>query len=81
MRLEDMPEANWRDEWPEFRVRLVDETSRCLADQQAASTDGQRLRWDTLTSVQRGNLVENLVAVFIAQDQAMQNLIERGLLL
>jgi len=45
-----MQEANWRDAWSRFRVNLVDETARCLADPAAApklahlSSAGNRCR-------------------------------------
>ena len=74
-----MSEANWRDGWPVFRVNLVGETARCLADQQAAATGGRRPRWDALTSAQQSNLAENIAGIFLAQDQAMDNLTMRGL--
>jgi hypothetical protein len=74
-----MTETNWRDEWPEFRVHLIDETARCLADQQSAATGGQRPRWEALTTVQQTNLAENIAGVYLAQDQALANLIKRGL--
>jgi hypothetical protein len=75
-----MSDANWRDEWPLFRVNLVDETARCLADQQSAATGGQRPRWEALTSVQQNNLAESIAGLFRAQDQAMGNLARRGLI-
>jgi len=76
-----MSESNWRDIWPVFRVNLVDETARCLADQQAAATGGQRPHWETLTKGQQNNLAENIAGIFVAQDQAMENLVVRGLAL
>lgn len=75
-----MTEATWRNEWPVFRVNLVEETARCLADQQSAATAGQRPRWEALTSEQQHNLVENIAGIFLAQDQAMHNLDRRGLI-
>ena len=74
-----MSAANWREAWPLFRVNLVDETARCLAEQQSAATCGQRPRWEGLTNEQQDNLAENIAGIFLAQDQAMHNLIERGL--
>ncbi|MDY7528121.1 MULTISPECIES: hypothetical protein [unclassified Cryobacterium] len=74
-----MAETSWRDYWPPFRVALVDETARCLADQQSTATAGQRPRWADISSVQQNNLTENIAGVFVAQDQAMHNLAERGL--
>ncbi|WP_130176565.1 hypothetical protein [Cryobacterium sp. SO1] len=74
-----MTEASWRDDWPPFRVALVDETARCLAEQQSTATAGQRPRWAELSSVQQNNLAENIAGIFLAQDQALHNLVERGL--
>ncbi len=74
-----MNEESWREVWPTFRVNLVNETARCLADQESAATGGQRSRWDDFSSAQQDNLVENIARIFIAQDQAMENIIERGL--
>ncbi|TFD30374.1 hypothetical protein E3T40_15385 [Cryobacterium sp. TMT1-19] len=74
-----MSAANWREVWPLYRVKLVDETARCLAEQQSAATSGQRPRWEELTGVQQKNLAENIAGIFLAQDQAMHNLVERGL--
>ena len=73
-----MTEAAWRTEWSAFRVSLVDETARCLADQQSAATGGQRPRWDALTAGQQDNLAGNIAGIFHAQDQAMHNLLKRG---
>ena len=77
-----MPESTWRDEWSVFRVDLVTETARCLADQQSRLTDGQRPRWERLTNEQRINMAENIAGIFIAQGQALHNLLaaaERGI--
>lgn len=76
-----MTEATWRDEWPTFRLALVDETARCLADHLPAESGGHRLRWEALTRGQQVELTEHVAAIFIAQDQAMNILIERGLAL
>jgi len=73
-----MSTSIWREEWPTFRVNLVDETARCLANQQAAATGGQRPDWVSLTSEQQENLAENIMRIFVAQDQAMGNLLKRG---
>ena len=75
---ESMSEALWRDGWSKFRINLVDETARCLADQQAAATGGKRPRWEALTRAQQNNLAENIAGIFLAQDQAMDNLVRRG---
>ncbi|TFC15626.1 hypothetical protein [Cryobacterium sp. MDB2-10] len=75
-----MSDAIWRDEWPVHRVILVDETARCLADLQSAATRGQRPRWDVLTVAQQSNLANNIAGIFFAQNQALDNLIGRGLI-
>lgn len=75
-----MSESNWRDQWPALRVALVSETARCLADQQSSATGGRRPRWVSLTRAQQSNLAENIAGIFLAQDEAIANLIERGLL-
>ena len=72
---EQVSETTWRDEWSVFRVNLIDETARCLADQQSAATGGKQPRWDALTSAEQDNLVEGTAAVFLAMDQAMHNLV------
>jgi hypothetical protein len=74
-----MPNTTWRDEWPTFRVNLIDETARCLANQQAAVTNGQQPDWGSLTSEQQANLTEYIVRILLAQEQAMDNLVKRGL--
>jgi hypothetical protein len=74
-----MSRTDWRDQWPVFRVNLVNETARCLADQQSAATDGKRPGWDSLTGAEQGNLAENIAGIFLAQDEAIGNLIARGL--
>lgn len=74
-----MPNTTWRDEWPTFRVKLIDETARCFANQQAAVTNGQQADWVSLTSEQQENLTHDIVRTFLAQEQAMDNLIKRGL--
>ena len=73
-----MTTATWRDEWSPFRVKLIDETAQCLADQQSAATGGQRPRWGALTHDQQANMEENIARIFLAMDQAMQNLDDRG---
>ncbi|KGJ72070.1 hypothetical protein GY21_17895 [Cryobacterium roopkundense] len=74
-----MPNTTWRDEWPPFRVKLIDETARCFANQQVAVTNGQQPDWVSLTSEQQENLTENIAHIFRAQAQAMDNLVKRGL--
>ena len=73
-----MTNTTWRDEWPTFRVNLIDETARCLANQQAAMTHGQQPNWASLTSEQQAKLTEYIMRIFLAQEQAMDNLVKRG---
>lgn len=70
-----MAERTWRDVWPAFRVSLVEETARCLADQQSRVTGGARPRWDALTSEEKETFAENIAGIFLAQDQALHNLL------
>jgi len=73
-----MSKSIWRDEWSPFRVKLIDETARCLSNQFSISTDGQRPSWDALTREQQYNLTEYIARIFLAQDEALHNLYERG---
>lgn len=73
-----MHKSTWRDEWSVFRVNLVTETARCLADQQSRLTHGQRPRWETLTNKEQIDLVENIAGIFVAQDQALHHLLAAG---
>jgi hypothetical protein len=75
-----MAENSWRDVWSPFRVKLIEETARCLSNQQAEATRGERPRWDELTEEEQFNLVENLARVSLAVDEAMHNLTEQGLI-
>ncbi|MFJ3393661.1 hypothetical protein [Leifsonia aquatica] len=71
-------ELSWRDVWPQFRIDLVEETARCVADSQSIGTDGAVPRWADLPERTQHNLIENIARIFLAQDQAMGNLIERA---
>jgi len=73
-----MTKEKWRDEWPPFRLMLIDETARCLADQQHTATGGERSGWKTLTTVEQKNLTANIAGIFLAMDQAIQNLDDRS---
>lgn len=64
-------DTTWRDTWPVFRVTLIDETARCLANQRAASTLDPSTRWDGLSGIEQKNLVEGIASVFLAMDEAM----------
>jgi hypothetical protein len=64
-------DTTWRDAWPVFRVSLIDETARCLANQRARSTLDPSTRWDGLSGVEQKNLVEGIASVFLAMDEAM----------
>lgn len=66
-----MADTTWRDAWPVFRVTLIDETARCLANQRAASTLDPSTRWDGLSGIEQKNLVEGIASVFLAMDEAM----------
>jgi hypothetical protein len=67
--------VSWRDVWPTFRVNLVEETARCLADQQTWATGGRMPGWDALSAEEQHNLAENIARIFLAQDQAAHNLL------
>lgn len=71
-------ELSWRDVWPQFRIDLVEETARCVADNQSIATRGGVPRWAQLSDQTRHNLIENIARIFLAQDQAMHNLIEKA---
>jgi hypothetical protein len=73
-----MIEGAWREDWSPFRVKLVDLTAECLVEQQSAATGGLRPRWDALTDLERSNVSENIARIFLAQDQAMSTILERG---
>lgn len=72
------PELPWRDVWPQFRIDLVEETARCVADKQSLGTDGETPRWAELPHHTQRNLIENIARTFLAQDQAMHNLMEKA---
>jgi hypothetical protein len=73
-----MAKASWRDEWPPFRVALVEETAVCLTDQLSADTAGETPRWDELTTEQQDNIVGHAARYFLAHDEAMHHLSQRG---
>lgn len=70
--------AIWREELSISQVNLIDETARCLANQQATATNGQLPNWKSLTSEEQENVAGHILSVFLAQGQAMHNLIKRG---
>jgi hypothetical protein len=72
-----MFDASWLYEWSSFRWALVDETARCVAKQIAA--DGHEPEWDALTREKQTEIRGHVTAIFLAQDQAVQNLAERGI--
>lgn len=69
---------SWRDVWPQFRIDLVEETARCVADNQSIGTRGDVPGWAELSEQTQHNLIENIARIFVAQDQAMHNLIEKA---
>jgi hypothetical protein len=71
-------DLSWRDLWPRFRIDLVEETARCVADNQAIGAGGKVHGWAGLPEQTQQNLIENMARIFLAQDQAMGNLIERA---
>ena len=74
-----MSQTTWRDTWPAFRLAVVDETARCLANQLAADTGEAQAAWEALSRRERMRLIEHVAGVMMAQDGAIQNLAERGL--
>jgi len=73
-----MSQTTWRDEWPPFRLAVVDETARCLADQLAAEAGEGQADWEGLSRRQQMRLIEHVAGVMMAQDRAIQILAERG---
>jgi len=71
-----MTKPNWFYEWSSFRWALIDETTLCVAKQLAA--DGHELNWEALTLETQMQIRGHVTAIFVAQDQAMHNLAERG---
>jgi len=62
-----------------FRQELIRRTARYLADQQSAITQGERPRWDEMTPVCREDFTESFDGVLLSMDQAMVEMVERGL--
>jgi hypothetical protein len=73
-----MAASTWRGEWSAFRVALVDETARCVAEQRSFLSRGRERSWKALAADEQVNLTEFVASVFAAQDQAMANLDKRG---
>ena len=73
-----MIEADWREEWPSFRLAVVKETAKCAANQLCAGTGGQHPSWDELAPAQRTEWIEHIAFISMAEGQAMSNLVERG---
>lgn len=69
--------STWRDTWPPFRIELVEETARCLTNRGSSATGGALPRWEALTSAEQENAFHIVARTFLAQDEAMQNLIQR----
>ena len=76
-----MAESAWREVWPQYRVDFVDETARCLANHWSLITKGESLDWAERTVAERAQLTEDVAWVFLAQEQAMENLVKRGQML
>ena len=73
-----MIEADWREEWPSFRLAVVEETAKCVANELCTGTEGQHPSWDELTPAKRVELIEHVAFISMAEGQAMSNLVERG---
>jgi len=71
-----MTKANWRDEWPSFRLAVINETAKCVANELCAG--GQHPSWDELTPAKQVELIEHVAFISMAEGQAMSNLVERG---
>lgn len=79
-RLEGATKMNgtWRDEWPPFRIKLVEETARCIVEQRALTSRGAEPSWAGLTAAGQALRIEAVAALFDVQDLAMDNLMQRG---
>lgn len=73
-----MSKTSWRDEWTPFRLALVDETARCVAEQLSTDADGHQPTWETLSRRKQVELTEHVASIFLAQERAMHRLAERG---
>lgn len=73
-----MPEPIRHAPWSPFRLMLLEETTRRVADGLSKATGDERLAWDLLDSDQRRGRIEHTVIFFLAQDEAMHALTERG---
>lgn len=73
-----MTTDSWRRDWSPFRVKHVEETARCIAEQRALASTGVHPIWAELTPVGQAFRVEAVAALFEIQDAAMENLIARG---
>lgn len=70
--------GSWRDEWPAFRIKLVEETARRIVEQRALTSRGAEPSWAELTTAGRALRIEPVAALFNVQDLAMDNLMQRG---
>lgn len=73
-----MTTTSWRDEWSPFRIKLVEETARCIVEQRARASRGAEPSWDDLTAASQAFRIEAVAALFVVQDLAMDNLMQRG---
>ncbi|MBD3941420.1 hypothetical protein IF188_06880 [Microbacterium sp. NEAU-LLC] len=67
-----------RDEWPPFRIKLVEETARCIVEQRALTSRGAEPSWAELTPAGQSLRIEAVAALFDVQYLAMDNLMQRG---
>ena len=66
----------WHEVWSPHRVRMVEESARCFADQEAATTGRVASRWDQLTAAQQIVATNVMVRVYLAQEQALDNILQ-----
>ncbi|WP_448655513.1 hypothetical protein [Microbacterium lacticum] len=73
-----MTTTSWRDEWPTFRIKLVEETARCIVEQRVLASQGAEPSWDDLTAAGQAIRIQAVAELFYVQDIAMGNLDARG---
>lgn len=66
-----MSTNTWQQEWPAHRMQLIGLTARNFVDGQARASRGELPTWNELTPEHQSNIVDNVVAVFAAQAEAL----------
>ncbi|MEV7618868.1 hypothetical protein AB0N59_01905 [Microbacterium sp. NPDC089321] len=69
-----MTSSAWRQEWPTYRVRLIDITARHLVDGQARASRGELPGWNDITPEHQSNFSDTVAAVFVAQARAFEEI-------